>query len=306
MDNSIIPWNSDRFEIREYKETGAVYICDKIYNVGYVNQTETARLAETSQQAISKTTKKPPKQLQTLRGIDSTIQPFTIQKPNGGQNYECYNNEDFANIIYYYAHYAKGNEDRFKAREHLHKVVLAGSLAFILHQTGVKVQPVYDEPVPLEYCNQHERNKSRLHGTEIRKAYTEALQIEYNMNFKQWVIKEGLDRESFFAKWTNFTYNLLFGTNARGLRSIPEAYGKMIIGRNHLSSETMINAIMSVEDYVASVYDNRDCNNLKKLHIEGSVAASQRYKLKSSECFQKNLLLLPEMPDKHIPSLPEA
>lgn len=99
---------------------------------------------------------------------------------------------------------------------------------------------------------------------------------------------EGLNQQGFFAKWTNFTYNLLLGTNAQGLRKVSFCDGKLIIGRNHLAGTTLLKAVQAVEKYVTENYDAQTYNNLKKLHIEGSQIAVLTNRLAESDSYVKN------------------
>jgi hypothetical protein len=286
MTSEIIKWDSNRFVMREYSDTGAVYIFDKVENVGYTNQTETARICEISQSNISRYAKKTPKELEALLGGGLTL--CAIEAFHGGTPYQCIKHSDLNAILHYAVVYASGKENRLQAKKNLFRFGEVGSLAYILHMTGIQLKPVFEEDLLVETIDVHDRVTLRLEATKQRKAYCEVMnQCFINSQF-HWECIEGLTQQEFFAKWSNFTYNLLLGTNAQGLRKVSFCDGKLIIGRNHLAGTTLLKAVQIVEKYVTENYDSQIYNNLKKLHIEGSQIAVLTHRLLESDSYVKN------------------
>jgi hypothetical protein len=293
--SSIIPWNSDRFVIKQYLDTNAVYIYDQISKVAYVNQSETARLVEAAQSSISNIVKRTPKSLQSILSKALTISSIT--NPNGGKNFECFDDKQFSAILYYYAHYAKGCEERLEAKKLVFTVMEAGSMVFILHQAGIKLSPIIEAGFQIQQIDAEDWLSSRLAGTPYRKSFTDALYQSWQLNNYHWTVIEGLNKSQFFAKWTNYVYALLFGTNADGLRKVdfcPENR-TMIIGRNHLTSHKFLNAVATVEKYVGDNYHPTEYNNLKKLIFEGSLIAVPQFQLPKAPSFLKQLPRLADM-----------
>lgn len=99
MTSEIIKWDSNRFVMREYLDTEAVYIFDKVENVGYINQTETARLCELNQSNISRYAKKTPKDLECLLGGHLTL--CAIEALHGGTPYQCVKHNDLNALLHY-------------------------------------------------------------------------------------------------------------------------------------------------------------------------------------------------------------
>lgn len=269
----IIPWNSDRFVIREYLDTGAVYIYDKIDKGGYINQTETSLLCECRQSALSNIIKKTPKELE--RKLGKSLSNIMVENLNGGKAYACFDHEQFWNVLGYYSMYAAGHKERDNAKELLMRIGKAGSLAFIMHRAGVALQPVLDQRVDITELNGIQLYLSRESGVADRNAFTDALLIEYRSNPDQWIAKEKLTLEQYFECWTNFTYAMLFATNADGLRALPFCLKNhtVLIGRNHLDQTEFMEALSFTERYVAEMYDKDRCNNLKGLITTGATKA---------------------------------
>jgi hypothetical protein len=286
--SEIIKWDSNRFVMREYLDTGAVYIYDKVENVGYVNQTGISLNTEQSQGRISNILKKHPKELQHRLGKDYTIFPVLISNPNGGKAFSCVNHEEFYAILFYYVQHASLKQKSQIAEDLLFKIGNAGSLSFILHSVGVQLKPVFEEESIVETIDVHNRIAMRLESTKQRKAYCEVMNQAFMNSRMHWEMVEGLTQQGFFAKWTNFTYNLLLGTNAQGLRKVSFCDGKLIIGRNHLAGNALLDCVKTVEKYVAENYDAQTYNNLKKLHIEGSQIAVLTHRLLESDSYIKN------------------
>lgn len=312
MNKSIIPWNSERFIIKQYLDTSAVYIYDRIENVGYINRSEMSRLCEVNESNITRMRKKPPKDLKAMlqslseRCSDLSFEATTIQNVLQGSDFECSNHEQFHAALWYYSYFASGKENRLNAQKLLFQISKAGSLAFIMHMAGVKVQPIFDGDIEIETINAHTRIQARLHGVEHRKRYCQVMHNAYDANREQFAIKEGLNLERFFAKWTNFTYALLLGTNAQGLKKVPFADGNLIIGRNHIAGMALLKAILTVERYVADNFDATSYNNLKKLHIEASQIAVLQYRLHESTSYIENVETVRELPAVKNPELPEG
>lgn len=306
--NNIIKWDANRFVIKEYTDTNAVYIYDTVSNIGYTNQTETANLCEVSQQAISKTTKKLPKDLKALRDKDFTIQPISLENPNGGIPYLLYNHRDFGDLLFYYVQFASGKEKRSEAAKLLFKIKDAGSLAYIMHKAGVKTQAVLDEPIIIENVNAHDWLTARLKGKVQRRSFTDALMKSWQIENYHWSYVEQLNVEGFFAKWTNYTYILLFGTNAQGLRNVKHCPKNQswLIGRNHITSHDFLNAVAKVESYVGKNYHSEHYNNFKKLICEGSTIAILEFGLPKSKTFVETFPQIQLMESKKVNALPEG
>lgn len=184
MTSEIIKWDANRFVMREYLDTGAVYIFDKVENVVYFNQTATTLLTELPQSNLSRYSKKTPKDLEVL--LDKPFRIFTIEAPHNGKPFICFDHSTFASLLLYAVTKASGSEKREKALSLCFKVQQAGSYAFGLHLAGIQLKPVFEEDLLIETIDVHDRVTLKLEATKTRKNYCEVMNQAFMNSLFHW------------------------------------------------------------------------------------------------------------------------